>query len=60
MGRGVKERYARGVRALAYSNDGTRLVSDSDDMSVRVWDMSESGNKVNAYTNRLSPDELYK
>ena len=45
-------RVGSGVNSVAFSTDGTRIVSGSDDKSVRVWDvlMGEQLNVLNGHT----------
>jgi WD40 repeat protein len=44
------------VRSVAFSKDGTRIVSGSDDKSVRVWDVSIGGqlNELKGHTNQVN------
>ena len=35
--------HPRGVRSLAFFSDGTSLVSGSDDMNIKLWDMQTGG-----------------
>jgi WD40 repeat protein len=42
------------VMAVAYSPDGTRIVSGSDDQTVRVWD-AQTGTEVQQLTGHTGP-----